>query len=284
MARELVIYCDESISKGRHFSNFYGGVIIRSSDLEPVQASIAAKKAELGFSGEVKWQKVSWDWQNRYIALVDHFFDLIETKRIKVRIMFSQNIRIAQNLTKEQIENSYFLLYYQFLKHAFGLPYCNPDPAASPINVRIYLDQLPDTAEKANRFKAYLAALTMSPPFRRARVVIQPQNVTDVVSHNHDILQCLDIVLGSMQFRLNDLHKEKPDGSRVRGKRTRAKEQVYSHINRRLQKLRPNFNIGISTGEDGDAANRWRHPYRHWLFAQRGHKVDTQRSKSSSKK
>ncbi|MEC5395322.1 hypothetical protein [Bergeyella sp. RCAD1439] len=79
-------------------------------------------------------------------------------------------------------------------------------------------------------------------------------------------MQCLDIVLGSMSFRLNDMHKEKLQGQSRRGKRTIAKEKLYKHINSLIREIRPNFNIGISTGIDGDALNRFSHPYRHWLF------------------
>ncbi len=40
--------------------------------------------------------------------------------------MFRQNAQVPQNLTREHEENEYFLLYYQFIKHAFGIDYCNP--------------------------------------------------------------------------------------------------------------------------------------------------------------
>ncbi|QCG92512.1 hypothetical protein E6C67_00830 [Azospirillum sp. TSA2s] len=185
-------------------------------------------------------------------------------------------------MTPEQVESEYFILYYMFLKHAFGLEHCN-DADEESVGVRIYLDQIPDTDEKANKFENYLAALSNYPQFRRSRVVINSQNIADVCSHDHDILQCLDIVLGSMQFRLNDLHKEIPKGQKRRGKRTRAKEKVYKHINGRLQALRPHFNIGASTGDDGDPANRWRHPYRHWLFVPKEHDIDTSRSKRAKR-
>ena len=39
-------------------------------------------------------------------------------------------------------------------------------------------------------------------------------------------MQCLDIVLGAMAFRLNDMHKEKRPDTNRRGKRTIAKEKL----------------------------------------------------------
>jgi len=90
--------------------------------------------------------------------------------------------------------------------------------------------------------------------------------ISEIKSHNHILLQSLDLILGAMQFRLNDKHKEKPQGSPTRGKRTIAKEKVYKHINKKIRDIYPNFNIGISTGTGGEIQNRWYHSYRHWSF------------------
>ena len=265
--REYVIYCDESVSKGAHFSNFYGGALVSSDHIDTVRASIAARKASLNLHGEVKWSKITENYKQKYIDLVDHFFDLIESGLVKIRIMFTQNMIEARNLTPEQVESTYFILYYQFIKHAFGfMDYPPADEGDRLIDLRVYLDLIPDSDEKKQRFKAYICSLGRNPEFRVAKLRVSPENVTDVISHEHDLLQCLDVVLGSMQFRLNDKHKEKVPGTNKRGRRTLAKEAVYKHINARIRRIRPGFNIGISTGVDGDRANRWHHAYRHWLF------------------
>ena len=68
---------------------------------------------------------------------------------------------------------------------------------------------------------------------------------------------------------MNDKHLEKPEGSRVRGKRTIAKERVYKHINACIRALYggKQFNIGVSTGRPGPAGtHEWQDPHRHWLF------------------
>lgn len=96
------------------------------------------------------------------------------------------------------------------------------------------------------------------------KVYIKRENITEVVSHNHVILQCMDIILGSMNFRLNDFHKEKLPNSSKRGKKTIAKEKLYKHILNRIRKVHPNFNIGIST--ELHNWNTWTIPYRHWRF------------------
>jgi predicted RNA-binding protein with RPS1 domain len=62
------------------------------------------------------------------------------------------------------------------------------------------------------------------------------------------------------------VHKVIPDGERIRGKRTRAKERVYKYINTRIRSIHPNFNIGITTGTKEGREGRWSQPYRHWRF------------------
>ena len=47
MATEFVIYTDESVKDGKFFSNFYGGALIRSSDLSDVLVALARIKADI---------------------------------------------------------------------------------------------------------------------------------------------------------------------------------------------------------------------------------------------
>ncbi len=226
MSLEYVLYTDESQKSGKYFANFYGGALVRSVDLEEVQAALTSAARAVGLTGEAKWQKVSGAYLDRYVALVDAFFDLVASDRIKVRIMFTQTRYIPSGLTPYQREHEYFLLYYQFLKHAFGLRYSNPGDR--PVRLRIYLDKLPDTKEKNAAFKGYVAGLAQSKEFRNARILVPPDQIADVDSHDHIVLQCLDVVLGAMQFRLNDLHRVKPEGQSRRGNRTIARRSCSS--------------------------------------------------------
>ena len=141
------------------------------------------------------------------------------------------------------------------------------------------MDQMPTSREETAKFKAFLEALSRNPGLRRADVRFDKRQIAEVDSKDHDILQCLDVVLGSMTFRLNNHHKLKPDGQQRRGKRTIAKEKLYKHILGRIRAVYPNFNIGESTGKQGDITNRWRHPYRHWKMIPRDHERDMTKKK-----
>lgn len=229
-------------------------------------------------TGEIKWNKVTAHYLAKYIAVMDVFFDFVQDDKIKYRLMFTQNRFVATNLTRTQRENSYFLLYYQFIKHAFGLQYSNL--TNTPINLRLYFDRFPDTKEKIAQFRSYIVGLQHAPQFRRARISIDPEQIAEIDSRNHILLQCLDVVTGSMQFRLNDLHKAKIPGKNRRGNRTVAKEKLYKHILSRIWAIYPNFNIGLSTGTQGDITNRWTHPYRHWRFIPKDFAVDKSKDKN----
>lgn len=267
MARELIIYCDESDISGKHFSNFYGGALVESTHQAEVIKRLTEKKAELNLGAEVKWQKISEHYAGKYVAFLEETFALIGEGKLKIRIMFTQNYFGAARLTSAQRENSFFLLYYQFVKHAFGLKYAGD--ADIETKVRIYFDKLPDTHEKCAAFKGYVVGLNKNASFRSERIVLKEDQIAEVDSKEHVIMQSLDVVMGAIQFRLNDKHKEKPEGARVRGKRTIAKEKVYKRVNQLIRNLYPGyaFNIGISTGprEIGFEAP-WVDPYRHWLF------------------
>lgn len=271
MAREYIIYCDESEEKGRFYSNFYGGVLVRSQHFDEVKKLIAKRKSELNLYDEAKWNKITKNYAAKYIDLVDLFFDFVEQDKIKVRIMFTQNRFVPTNLTKRHVDEKYFILYYQFLKHAFGLQYS--PKLEGGVRVRIYPDRLPDMKEQVEQFRSFVVGLTKNPDFRRVGLMIRPGDIADVNSHNHDLLQCLDIVLGAMHFRLNDKHREKPNDSSRRAKRTIAKEKVFTHISRRIRRIYPNFNIGTTTGLQNDITNRWNHSYRHWLFMPTHHEI-----------
>lgn len=278
MANELVIYTDESDRTGEYCSNFYGGLLVRSRDLQPVIDRLDECKRRHNLHGEIKWQKVTENYLDKYVGVIDELFDMVAADAVKIRVMFTNNQYIPLGLTPEQKQNEYHLLYYQFIKHAFGLEYCSRD-LTPPVRIRLNIDQMPTGREETARFKAFVAGLSHNPGMRAGGVRFDMQQIAEVASHDHVLLQCLDIVLGAMAFRLNGRHDAKPAGEPQRAKRTIAKHRLYQHISQRVRAIYPRFNIGESTGTQGDPANRWRHPYRHWKFVPREHHRDSSRAK-----
>jgi len=263
---EYLIYCDESTQRGKLFSNFYGGALVKSIHLKEVVSRLEQYKADNNMHGEVKWTKVTAPYLEKYIGLMNVFFDLLLEDKIKMRVMFQQNAvsdQITRNFSKEEHDQSYFKLYYQFIKHAFGLQYSG---TGEEVYVRLFFDQFPDKREKVDKFKGFINNLQYSSEFIDADLSIRYNDIVEVTSHDHVILQCADVITGAIFFKLNKLNLEKNPETNKRGKRTIAKEKLYKQIHKRICETRPNFNIGMSTGTDSDLANRWEAPYRHWKF------------------
>ncbi|VGO17754.1 hypothetical protein PDESU_06356 [Pontiella desulfatans] len=278
--KEYIIFCDESAKKGEFYSNFYGGVMVGLSQYDRIKERLESKRDELGFRNELKWQKVTDAYLDRYISFIQVFFDELRAGNLKVRIMFRQNRYVRRFDDPEEKALEYFKLYYQFIKHSFGLKHM--EHAHPEVYLRLYFDQFPDTSERAEQFKGYLGMLEAMRHFEKARIRIREGDITEIKSHEHILLQGLDIVLGSMFFRLNDLHKAIPEGKHRRGKRTVAKEKLYKFILSEIKTVYPNFNIGISTGAKSEDAC-WKDPYRHWKFVPRDHVIDKSKGKRAKK-
>lgn len=259
-----ILYCDESADKGIKFRDFFGGCIIDSADQFEITNTLNQKKRELNLFREVKWTKVSEAYLEKYIELIDVFFDFIRDGKIKVRIMFRETNDELDSIYNNTVDDKYFKLYYQFIKHAFGLK--SMPKEFTPTNIIVNLDVLPDKHGLREEFKNYLSNLPNIADFAESEITIRPRDIIEVDSKDHILLQCTDIVLGAMYFRLNGFHKIVPEGQTRRGKRTIAKEKLYKHIYSRICEIHPKFNIGVSTGARGYQNPHWNSPYEHWLF------------------
>ena len=263
---EFIVYCDESISKGEYCSDFYGGVLVSVQDFQEINEEIKNVKLQQNLFQEIKWTKVTENYLEKYKTVMDTFFKYMKNGRLKMRIMFRQNAVVPVNLTEEQVGNKYHLLYYQFVKHAFGFKFCNPDHEED-VYIRLYFDKIPDTIEQNEAFKARIIGLQSLRLFQQSRIKIRQDDIVEINSKDHPIQQCMDIVLGAIAFKLNKRDKEKNPVTGKRGKKTIAKEKLYKHILGHIRSLeRPNFNIGITTGTDGSLESRWTDSYRHWVF------------------
>jgi len=239
--------------------------MISSKDLQDVTGALELKKAELNLYGEVKWSKVTENYLSKYCELITLFFSFVESGKVTIRIMFRNNTDEPSEYDISVADNKYFKLYYQFIKNAFGFRHIT---GSEPVYLRIYLDQLPDKKEKCAEFKKFIMDMPLTNDLSHSPIRIRRGDIAEVRSHDHVLLQCLDIVLGAMFFRLNMLHKRIPDGQRRRGKRTVAKEKLYRYIYAHINAIFPRFNIGESTGDRGEPYPDfyWNHPYRHWKF------------------
>jgi len=238
--------------------------LVSASKETHISAALNAKKQELNLNGEIKWTKISENYVEKYCDMIRLFFDYVRSGDIRVRIMFRKTKNQYAPDERPIKAERYFKLYYQFIKHAFG--FATDVKVTGNYYVHILMDELPDRTEKANDFKRYLCEMPTYRDFEHSGMHIRERDIAEVHSHDHVLLQCVDIVLGAMQFRLNNLHKAIPDGEHRRGKKTIAKEKVSRCISEEIYSIHPRFNIGISTGDRGMQYPHWESPYEHWEF------------------
>lgn len=267
---------DESDKEGAYYSNFYGGILVDSKNYENVLAMSKTFVEEFGITEEIKWQKVNEYWYEKYLTLVDFIFDLLAQGYIKIRIFFRNNQYTAPYLTREQRHKAYPLLYYQFIKHAFGFQYSNPEN--KPQYLKIMLDDIPLKGEDKKEFKKFIYGLNYDKGFQKANIHIRESDICEIDSSEHLMLQFMDLILGSICFRLNNKHKIKDGTTNRRGKRTIVKEKLYKYINSKIRELHPGFNIGESTGIS-QIEERWTLPYSHWSFKPSKYVRDTSKAK-----
>ena len=121
--------------------------------------------------------------------------------------------------------------------------------------------------KKNKEFKRFIYGLNNY--FNQKNLYIRKEDIAEVESHKHDVLQMLDLVLGAMTFKLNKKNLVKPTNSNIRGKKTRAKEKLYTYIRQRICQIAPNyrnFNVGATTGWHYGKKSSWIMSYRHWIF------------------
>lgn len=271
------IWLDESDKEGKYYSNFYGGILIDSDVLDEFLCQSRAEVAKVGLKDEeIKWQKVNSYTFEKYKSILDFVFNQLKHGKIKMRIFFLNNQYIPVGLTKEKKRKEYQLLYYQFIKHAFGLIYSNP--TKKKISIKLLLDDMPLKGEDSKAFKDYIFKLNTDKGFCGANLHINHEDICEVDSKKHLPLQFMDLILGAMCFRLNDKHKIKDPITGKRGNRTKLKEQLYKYINGKIREIHPGFNIGVSTGVTV-LSDRWNDPYRHWSFKPANYERDYTKAK-----
>ena len=109
-------FFDESVKKGRYYSNCYGGALINKRDFASVENVLISKKQDLLLEdSELKWSNINGYRVREYCEMMDVFFEFIKSGVVKARIMFTDNRFLPKNIMEIHREHEYHLLYYQFV-------------------------------------------------------------------------------------------------------------------------------------------------------------------------
>lgn len=171
------------------------------------------------------------------------------------------------------------MLYYQFIKYAFGLPYAGVGELDA---LTLYLDEIPLRQAERDDFISHIRGLAKDHILKKMGLKIAEDGIIEVNSKQHLPLQFMDVILGAICFKLNEKDKLKAEGENKVGKRTIMKLKLYKHINMRIRDIYPNFNIGVTTPIRVNS-DSWTQVYRHWSFIPKYHTRDTARTKRAKK-
>lgn len=267
------LYADEAWTHDpeHRFWRFYGGALVRSSERARVENELLALKAERGLHGEIKWSYTNPARAERFGAIAHRFLDFVEAGDVKLRYMWlDQRRQDANALSEWNREYGFYVLYYYFIVFGFGLPWHDE---RDTVGVEFFPDTLPDEPDKREEFREFLLRchsirrFENSSPFRIT-------NVAAVNSSKHILLQCVDLVIGAVGYKLNKQFQAKT--GRRRSRCSVVKIELYERIRDCLSRIdmgergTAKFSVGVNTATDGDKANRWRYKFRQWDFRRPG--------------
>lgn len=251
-----IIICDESTKYGLLFSFFFGGAIVKESDYEYLNDELYRLKHMLVLK-EMKRNYIDITNADKYIQVLSLFFKFVKEEKIKVRIMFCDNNYLSSNiLNKEDITFNKF--YYFFLRFGFSLNYAKTD-----IRLRIMFDELPDKKSKNDDFKNHLIKnLNITPNFPvKHFVYLKHEDIQEVDSKKHMILQCVDVIVGLIDYFCNDYISI----NYISSKKEQGRFKVMKFIFDFIQNEFPDFNFFKTTY--GLLSKRaWKLKYAHYLY------------------
>ena len=117
-----LIVADESVKKGKNFSYFFGGCILKEVEYEKINTTLNIYKNSLGLH-EMKRIKITPHNVTDHINVLDLFFTFVKSGQIRVRVFYAPNSQLYN--TRHSQDDLYCKFYYIFIKKAFSLSSSN---------------------------------------------------------------------------------------------------------------------------------------------------------------
>ncbi len=281
MATTYEIYADEAWTHGgeppNRYWRIYGGIFGVQSNLDRLDTRLRSVIAAYGVRGEVKWGKLNAINYDCYVHLANLIFDEIEEGNVKYRQMFLDRsyVWVPKRGDPEETELTIqFKLYYQFLKHAFGLQYVPRDPNDDQIDLYVRLDS--HTSQRhTDQLRSFAGAFP--------RILNRRDFSVRVTFHNSSKvprLQICDLLMGAAGSYGNRMHKKRRAGQRGMTQKQQLRLNFCKHIYQRLRQIdaaergSKAFNWFETTGLDGTVENLFHHKVRIWKFIPKRHVRD----------
>lgn len=204
-SKRLLLYCDESrIHSARYM--LIGGLWLPQDLEETLRADLRGVREVRNMTAEFKWTKVSQSKLDGYRAWVDCFF---KNPAVDFRsIVIDTTLLDYQTFHKGDQELGFYKFYFQLISRN-----------VRPENLYwLYTD------ERNNRRKNRLEVLKIiTNRYWKKKADVEPlRTVEPRASHEEDLLQLTDVLLGAVGYAWNEL-KDSP-----------AKMELIAHIAQRL--------------------------------------------------
>jgi len=249
---------------------FFGGIMGPQSDLERLDIELSKVKSAFNIQGEVAWGNVRGRNLNGYRAFVDCALDLIQRTDLRFRQVFLDRslIRLNEQGTITPIADLdlQYRIYYQFLKHAFGLRFLPPAKGPGPDRVLIRLDD-----HSSQRHKRDLETFVTGLPGTLGRRDLDVE-VTFRDSAKSCRLQACDLLIGAAGSHGNKAHLRRAPNQRGKTPKQQVRYEMAKYVYNKLRALDASergsaaFNWFESTGLSGQIRNLFDYKLRIWKF------------------
>jgi Protein of unknown function (DUF3800) len=268
---QYVIYSDESHTHDKELQHgrFYGGCLLPSAERQRLNERIATEMLRCGLIGELKWQKLNHRNYTRMRDVLDVFFDLVEANIVRLRVMW---LPVRENPTQdvEFRRHGYLELYSHFVIVGFGLEHHGE---SHDVHIEFLPDALPESPSKRRTFVENLLTVHATKYKRNCRFKII--RVSEVDSKKHALLQCVDVIIGALAFKMNDNRLRYPAAAPTN--RLEACILLGSHVVERIRRIHAarcpsRYQLRESTWPGSDENGvihqeyKWAFPYRQWRF------------------
>lgn len=265
--RKFLIYADEAWTQNHKTSEnryhcFFGGFLATPQEFKQFENDLILLQKKHKQSKEIKWAKLSKnniDFYKEIIILVENF--LCINRFSKYRQFFMDRHHEYSGLQTNTLD-SQFKMYYQFLKHSFGLQYI----PFKNIHIVFFLD-----THSSHYHKEKLKEFSIDLPriLNRSDIKIE---IKFIDSKKSKILQVCDLLMGTAGYYGNAIFERKVNGRKQITKHQKLKrdfgKNTYNMLRNIDAKFRNTkaFNWFESTGIESCKSNSYHHKLRIWKF------------------
>lgn len=192
MSTEFNFYCDESLHLPNDGSNVMvlGGIWCPKNKCKEINEHIRAIKEKYNISHEMKWVKLSESKKDAYLELVNYFFDC-EYLHFRVLVVDNKDA-INHEEFNQTHDDWYYKMYFRMLKTSL-----DPNDIYN-----IYMD-IKDTKSKTKITKLREVLANSHYDFSNKMI----KNMQVIRSHEVEIMQIVDILIGAMAYISRGLSK-----------------------------------------------------------------------------